>query len=252
MISKADPTPNDPKIRNGHRCGRSKDEQESAFFSLSPTSCRWLIPCDIDLSLLLFRLKTLHLNLKDLNRVQEPRKPSSLGVDINISFSLEALRVVRRLHFHFEMLQIHLEVAVGAIAGIVSHCTFFVHNEHDLAAASIARCYIALFILIPTFGYALQDLDFKESVIDSLPLEISYTVALFASITIYILFVSPLKVIPGPFHLSLTKLTHVWGMARTQNCKLLHRYHNLYGDIVRTGIHIVSVVPAPSLQKQSK
>ena len=133
------------------------------------------------------------------------------------------------------MLGSYIELVIAAMAGLTSHWTFFVHGEHDLAAANIARLYILALMLIPLMTYILKDISVRQALKESVVIDTVYFVTLFSSITTFRLFVSPLRRIPGPFILRLTKLTHVWEMAQYQNCQILHRYHRKYGDLVRTG-----------------
>ena len=133
------------------------------------------------------------------------------------------------------MLGSGIELVAAATVGLVSHWTFFVHGEHDLAAANIARLHILALMLIPLMSCILKDIPIRQALKESVVIDTVYVVALFSSITTFRLFVSPLRHIPGPFVLRLTKLTHVWDMARYQNCRVLHGYHRRYGDLVRTG-----------------
>lgn len=133
------------------------------------------------------------------------------------------------------MPRLYIELGVAASLGFLSHWTFFVHGEHDLAAAGIARLYVFLGAIIPISKYLLEEIPVEQAVQESSAVAIAYVVALFGSIVIFRLLLSPLRHIPGPLRLRLTKLTHLWDMARFQNCKLLHELHTKYGDVVRTG-----------------
>ena len=133
------------------------------------------------------------------------------------------------------MLGPYIELSVAAGAGLISHWTFFIHGEHDLAAAKIARLYIVAVMLIPLVKCTLEDLPVRLAIKESVAIDTAYILALLSSITAFRLFLSPLRYIPGPFCLRLTKLTHVWDMAQSQNCKTLHEYHIKYGDVVCTG-----------------
>ena len=136
------------------------------------------------------------------------------------------------------MLGSHFQLAVAAVAGLISHWAFFVHGEHDLAAGKIARLYVLAVVLTPLTECVLADLSFQQAVKESMAIDAAYIAALFTSIMTFRLFLSPLRHIPGPSRLRLTKLTHVWDMAHSQNCKILHGYHTKYGDVVRTGMYI--------------
>ena len=133
------------------------------------------------------------------------------------------------------MLGSYIELAVATLAGLISHWTFFVHGEHNLAAAKVARLYILALVLVPLVNCILKDIPVRQALKESVAIDTAYIVALFSSITTFRLFLSPLRRIPGPSILRLTKLTHVWDMAKYQNCRILHEYHMKYGDLVRTG-----------------
>ncbi len=135
----------------------------------------------------------------------------------------------------FQMFGYCTQLALALLAGLISHWTFFVHGEHDLAAGKIGRLYVLAIVLIPLTKCVLEGLTVWQAVKESVSIDIAYVLALFSSITVFRLFLSPLRRISGPFILRLTKLTHVWDMACFQNCKILDDYHRKYGDVVRTG-----------------
>lgn len=135
------------------------------------------------------------------------------------------------------MTQPHLLEIFGAVfAGLASHWTFFIHGEHDLVAANIARVHFLLAISIPFVKSHFQHSSLKNSFDESFYLYAAYLFTLFTSIIVFRLLFSPLRHIPGPLRLQVSKLTHVWDMANGQNCKLLHDLHKKYGDVVRTGM----------------
>jgi hypothetical protein len=54
---------------------------------------------------------------------------------------------------------------------------------------------------------------------------------------VYRIFLSPLRGMPGPWGMRISKLVHVWIVTdtKTQNCKLLDEFRRRYGNIVHTG-----------------
>lgn len=133
------------------------------------------------------------------------------------------------------MFAFYIELIVAAAAGLVSHWILFVRGEHDLAAATISRLYILVGVLIPSVKCKLEDLPFRVAFKESFAISVASVLALFGSITVFRLFLSEVRHIPGPLRLCLTKLSHMWDMAPFQNCKILDELHTKYGDAVRTG-----------------
>lgn len=137
------------------------------------------------------------------------------------------------------------KVSTAVAAGLLAHWGYFVHGERDLQAANIARVHVLAAVLLPCLLYQLQDLSVTDMVYTSLVLDTAYLVALFTSIIIYRIFLSPLRNVPGPPAMRVSKLVHVWDNTDPikQNCKMLHQLRGQYGDIVRTGNYT-----RPSLQ----
>ncbi|PCG93873.1 Cytochrome P450 [Penicillium occitanis (nom. inval.)] len=135
------------------------------------------------------------------------------------------------------------KVSTAVAAGLLAHWGYFVHGERDLQAANIARVHILAVVLLPCLLYQLQDLSVTDAVCESLVLDTAYVVALFTSIIIYRVFLSPLRNVPGPPAMRVSKLVHVWDNTdpTKQNCKMLHQLRAQYGDIVRTGPNEVTL-----------
>lgn len=133
------------------------------------------------------------------------------------------------------MFDSNVELAIAVAAGLMSHWAFFVHGERDLIAARVAGLHIIAFILIALAKTVLGDLVLRQVIRETAAIGGTYVVALFSSIAVYRTLLSPIRHIPGPLRLRLTKLTHMWDMARYQNCKVLHELQRDYGDIIRTG-----------------
>lgn len=133
----------------------------------------------------------------------------------------------------------HIQLSLAALAGFICHWTYFVHGERDLAAAKLGRLYLIACIVIPLIKSTFEIETGRQAVRESAAIGITFTAALFSSVLVYRFFLSPLKHIPGPLSMRLTKLTHAWRMARVQNCVFLDELHEKYGDVVRTGKHKV-------------
>ncbi|KAI2479850.1 CypX Cytochrome P450 [Pyrenophora tritici-repentis] len=138
---------------------------------------------------------------------------------------------------------------IASASGILSHWTYFIHGEHDLAAARIATCHLSAFIFVVATEWQLYDVSLRSTAERGLNLGIAYLAGLFTSIIFFRLFLSPLRHINGPLRLKITKLTHVWDMAFNQNCKLLEELRKQYGDVVRTGPNEVTIFGAEAFHK---
>ncbi|KAL4766870.1 cytochrome P450 [Aspergillus nidulans var. acristatus] len=124
------------------------------------------------------------------------------------------------------------QLVAAAALGLLAHWGFFVHGEHDLAAANIARIHLAAAVMKTCSD---PQSTWLEACKHTLILSAAYIATLLSSIIFYRILLSPLNHIDGPFALRLTKLSHVWKQARYRNCEFLHELHKRYGDIVRTG-----------------
>jgi cytochrome P450 family 628 len=129
------------------------------------------------------------------------------------------------------------QVASAAAAGLVAHWGYFVHGELDLQAASIARVHLLATIVLPYLKCQIEELSARQAVWESFILDGVYVAALLTSIVVYRLFLSPLRNVPGPVAMRISKLAHVWAnMDFTHpNCKMLDELRTEYGDVVRTG-----------------
>ncbi|KND87186.1 Tryprostatin B 6-hydroxylase [Tolypocladium ophioglossoides CBS 100239] len=140
-----------------------------------------------------------------------------------------------------DMLELWQQVGVAALIGLTSHWTYFIHGEHDLAAAKIAGAHIVAAIFIAYLKRQYESLTIRQAAVECLAIDAAYAAALFSSILFFRLFCSPLRHVPGPLHLRFTKLTHMLDIAHRRNYEILHDLHLKYGDVVRTGPNEVTV-----------
>lgn len=127
------------------------------------------------------------------------------------------------------------QVLSAAVLGLGAHWGFFIHGEKDLKAANIARFHLLLAIGLIYFIHSSDRVPFQGTRFQCLKIGMAYATSLFTSIIIYRLFLCPLCHIPGPLHMSITKLAHVFSQANYRNSEVLHALHKARGDIVRTG-----------------
>jgi tryprostatin B 6-hydroxylase len=132
---------------------------------------------------------------------------------------------------------------LAVCVGFCSHWTYFIHGERDLAAAKIARTHLLAFFVLLCLKWHYEALSVGRAGLETALLSAFYASALFTSIIVYRLFLSPLRSIPGPLSMRISKLVHVWQMAdpKKQNCKVLHAMQAKYGKAVRTGKSPISI-----------
>lgn len=133
------------------------------------------------------------------------------------------------------MLGFQYQLLSAAAAGFLSHWCYFIHGEHDLQAANIARAHIVLCIVVASAKGYVEGFAFSNVFRETTVLGATYVGVMMTSIAVYRLFFSPLRRFPGAFSWKLSKLTHVWSMTKPDNFKVLERKRQKYGDVVRTG-----------------
>ncbi|CAH0026871.1 unnamed protein product [Clonostachys rhizophaga] len=136
---------------------------------------------------------------------------------------------------------LNLELTAAAGLGFLAHWAYFIHGERDLQAANIARVHLLFAFIIPYIMNSFLKIPIKEAIYESIKIDAAYAAALFSSIITYRLLFSPLRNIPGPLGMKLSKLTHVVDQAYYRNCERLHELQKKYGDVVRTGPNEVTL-----------
>ncbi|KAI0485232.1 cytochrome P450 [Xylariaceae sp. FL0804] len=139
------------------------------------------------------------------------------------------------------MLGYHQQLFLAVASGVLAHRTYFVHGERDLEAANIARLHILVSAALLYAKWTLEGLEFRQALLENIAIGSAYAVGVFGSTTVFRLFISPLKHVPGPLRLRISKLAHVWDIVKVPNFQLLHDLRHEYGDIVRTGPSEVTV-----------
>ncbi|KAI0553289.1 cytochrome P450 [Xylaria curta] len=135
------------------------------------------------------------------------------------------------------------QILLASITGLLLHWSYFIHGEHDLEAANIARAHIISTLFLACFKSLKEGITVNHAIYESFLLHGLYAVALFISIVAYRLFCSPSRSIPGPLSMRVSKLVHVWRTVdpTRQNCIMLNDLRKEYGDVVRTGPNEVTL-----------
>ncbi|KAI1321363.1 cytochrome P450 [Xylariaceae sp. FL0255] len=141
------------------------------------------------------------------------------------------------------MLSLTSQLVVASATGLVAHWGHFFHGEHDLQAANIAKAHAAVLLAVGYTKYQIDHHTIGNCIRQTCLLALIYASTLFMSIIIYRICYSPLRHIPGPLAMRVSKLTHVWTLTdhSIQNCKMLHGLHKKYGSVVRTGPNEVTL-----------
>jgi len=116
-----------------------------------------------------------------------------------------------------------LQLLAGAMTGFLSHTLYFVRGYHDTSILSILLTHFASYASLTIFF----------GLIPATLLSTSYLAALFTSISLYRLFLHPLRRFPGPLPAKLSKL-HGPYLARNGQLHIeQNKLFSKYGNIVR-------------------
>lgn len=129
-----------------------------------------------------------------------------------------------------------LVCGTAAIAGVVSHLTYFIHGEHHNQSPLYFKLLLAGIALIFASEFLLGVGTIMGSVANTACIVSAYLVPLYTSMLIYRIFFHPLRKFPGPFMYKVTKLWHVLKLIKRNNCHVLEDLHQQYGEFVRTGM----------------
>ncbi|PKS06131.1 hypothetical protein jhhlp_007448 [Lomentospora prolificans] len=137
------------------------------------------------------------------------------------------------------------QVATGcaalAAAGVACHLSYFIRGDHNRYAYKwITRSITGVAILGGAVLH-LSHYNIVRAVAATGLFTLSYFTGLFTSISLYRLFLHPLRRFPGPFWARLSNWYHAYTIRKSDNYFLMQKLHKQYGPIVRTGPSNVSV-----------
>ncbi|KAN0108780.1 cytochrome P450 [Hyaloscypha variabilis] len=132
---------------------------------------------------------------------------------------------------------LQLVAVIGAILGLASHLGFFIHGEHHMQTTKITAFFIiAPFVLFAITVRESSGHSYLEASKITAVGTVSYFTALSTSILVYRAFFHPLRNFPGPFSAKLSKITHVFKIAKDSKNYLLNEVmFEKYGEFVRVG-----------------
>jgi len=126
----------------------------------------------------------------------------------------------------------------GALLGLLSHLSFFIHGEHHLRAFEY---FIAAFSFpfLGCLGLVYVQIPMLEALKITSIFCCAYLFGLFSSICIYRVIFHQLRSFPGPFPARVTKIWHVSKIIRSlDNYKHLDRLHHEYGVGLYLNLHL--------------
>ncbi|KAI5784457.1 cytochrome P450 [Pyronema domesticum] len=142
----------------------------------------------------------------------------------------------------------------AAILGVLSHWTYFIHDERDRQAWEYLLTLIGtppVLVSLVHFsgGKTIGDAGYIIAVATG-----SFLVALYGSIIVYRLWFHPLRKFPGPPMARLTKVYYAYKYSQSKG-----RYYEVqkewfakYGNVVRTGPNEITTIDPNALQVLSK
>ena len=126
---------------------------------------------------------------------------------------------------------------ISACLGPISHYTFWVRNDFDIAAPY----YIGAFLLFQPVAVisfiSIVGLTFQQAILTLWALQSTYWITTLSSIAVYRLFLHPCCKFPGPFWARLWAIWRVRTYIKHEQrpYAALDDLHRKYGDIVRIG-----------------
>jgi hypothetical protein len=130
--------------------------------------------------------------------------------------------------------------AAFAVAGVASHLLYFIRGDHNLDSLTwVKRSFAGIGLLAGALLY-LTKFDVGRAALLTSVFTLSYFVALYTSISLYRLFLHPLRKFPGPFRARFSNLYHAYIIRKSDNYFVMQELHEKYGPIVRTGVFYAS------------
>ena len=130
-----------------------------------------------------------------------------------------------------------LVCGTAAIAGLVSHLTYFIHGEHHNQTPMYFKMLMGGIAIVFASEFLLVARTIMGSLTNTAYIASAYMVPLYTSMLVYRIFFHPLRKFPGPFMYKVSKLWHVLKLIKRNNCHVLEDLHQQYGDFVRTGTY---------------
>lgn len=130
---------------------------------------------------------------------------------------------------------LQLVAIVGTTLGVASHLGYFIHGEHHMQATKIFGFFIiAPLVIFFTASRYTESNSYLEAGKITAVAAGSYFTAMSLSILMYRAFFHPLRNFPGPFSARLSKLVHVFRIAKnSRNYVLADQMFEKYGEFVR-------------------
>ena len=129
--------------------------------------------------------------------------------------------------------------AITATAGIASHLLYFIRGDHNRYAHRwIMRALLGIALLAVALFHFTSYKALQAALLTGL-FASSYFIGLYTSISIYRVFLHPLRRLPGPFWARLSNLYHAYIIRKSDNYLVIQKLHEKYGPIVRTGAFLV-------------
>lgn len=144
--------------------------------------------------------------------------------------------------------------SLACVMGIISHVGYLSRGEHHNNGAFYLISFLALYVCVMSclngvLGYVAGDAWKLATLYCAV-----YLAGLYSSLLTYRLALNPLnKIAPRPWGARISDLWPVWALltrhkGRRETFKLLQDMHDRYGDIVRLGPNMVSVIRSDAMQ----
>lgn len=128
------------------------------------------------------------------------------------------------------------------LLGVLAHHGIFIRGERHLRAPAVVITHITVAAFTWSIIAWKHPLEKYRSLGVVIGLLCCYAVGLFGSITVYRLCFHRLRHFPGPRLAATTKLWHVFKCRDSRNHLVLDSLHKQYGDFVRTGDLVPTVL----------
>lgn len=141
------------------------------------------------------------------------------------------------------------QYAISIAAGIASHVFYFNRGEHHMYGVRYIQAFLTLSIASVVYLHKSQDQALLHATATVAALSGTFLAGLYASLSVYRAFLSPLCKFPGPFGARLSNFwlsTHIG--TSSQALFKLQDLHKKYGPIVRIGSNDLAIADADFVQ----